>query len=107
MHSLTGKDGKETSRITLDKFFHNDFEKGDIDTYNVSGEDVGDVVMITLNNNREGFKSDWYIAKIKVEKEVSGESQKYEFPCYRWVVRQLVVYEGKGRCSYPFPHFLK
>ena len=80
----------------MDKFFHNDFERGETDTYTVNGEDVGEVVMLTLNNNREGFGCDWYIAKITVEKELPGGSEKYFFPCYRWVVSQLVVYEGKG-----------
>ena len=89
----------------MDKFFHNDFERGETDTYNVNGEDVGEVVMLTLNNNREGFGCDWYIAKITVEKELPGGSEKYFFPCYRWVVSQLVVYEGKGTllCRTPPP----
>ena len=52
--------------------------------------------MVTLISNHSGFKSDWFVANITVEKEVPGESVKYEFPCYRWVIRQLVVYEGKG-----------
>lgn len=91
------KDGAETSKFSLDKFFTNDFEKGETDTYTVSGDDVGDVVMITLNNNAMGFKSDWYVAKVIVEKEVEDEKKKYEFPCYRWVVHHLLVFEGKGK----------
>ncbi|CAB4035480.1 allene oxide synthase-lipoxygenase -like, partial [Paramuricea clavata] len=94
------KDGAETKKFSLDKFFHNDFEKGETDTYEVSGDDVGAVVMITLNNNGMGVKSDWYIAKVSVEKELKGGNEKYEFPCYRWVVHQLVVFEGKGKITY-------
>ena len=94
---LTGKNGeKETSEFSLDKFFHNDFERGDTDTYNVSGDDVGDIVMITLKNSGFGFKSDWYIAKVIVEKETEFGNKRFEFPCYRWVVRDLVVFEGKA-----------
>jgi hypothetical protein len=52
--------------------------------------------MITLNNNGMGFKSDWYIAKVIVEKGIDNEEKKYEFPCYRWVVSQLVVFQDKG-----------
>ena len=97
--SLTflGKNGEETSEFSLDKFFHNDFERGEIDTYDVSGDDVGDVAMITLKNSGFGLKSDWYIAKIIVKKETQFGEKIYEFPCYRWVVRDLVVYEGKGK----------
>ena len=95
LYYFTGKDGKETSKVTLHKFFHKDFERSETDTYKVEEEDVGDVVMVTLINH-VGFRSDWFVAKIAVEKEVPGGSEKYEFPCYRWVVRQLVVYEGKG-----------
>ena len=86
-----------TSEFSLDKFFHNDFERGDTDTYDVSGDDVGDVVMITLKNSGFGFKSDWYIAKVIVEKEAQFGNKIFEFPCYRWVVRDLVVFEGKGK----------
>lgn len=96
---FTGKDGKETSKITLDKVFHDDFKRNEKDTYKEKGEDVGDIVMTTLNNNRKDFKSDWYIAKITVEKEVGGHVE-YVFPCYRWIVHQLVIYEGKGTWSY-------
>ncbi|CAB3999665.1 allene oxide synthase-lipoxygenase -like, partial [Paramuricea clavata] len=92
---LTGKDGAETGKFKLDKFFHDDFERGETDTYEVSGDDVGDVVMIILNNNGMAIKSDWYIAKVVVEKMIEGGTEKYEFPCYRWVVHHLVVYEGK------------
>ena len=89
-----GKDGAETSKFCLDKYFHNDFEKGETDTYDVSGDDVGEIVMVSLNNNGMGFKSNWYVAKIVIEKETGDK--KYTFPCYRWVIDQLVVYEGKG-----------
>ena len=53
--------------------------------------------MITLSNSGFGFHSDWYIAKIIVEKEADDGVKKYEFPCYRWVIHHLVVYEGKGK----------
>lgn len=65
----------------------------------MSGDDVGDVVMIILNNNGMAIKSDWYIAKVVVEKMIEGGTEKYEFPCYRWVVHHLVVYEGKGKMT--------
>ncbi|XP_028397585.1 allene oxide synthase-lipoxygenase protein-like [Dendronephthya gigantea] len=91
---LIGNDGSETSKFTLDKFFHNDFEQGETDTYDVSGDDVGDIIMVSLNNNGMGFKSNWYVAKVVIEKET--EEKKYIFPCYRWVIDQLVVYAGKA-----------
>ena len=92
----TGKNGNETSKFSLNKLFHNDFECVETDTYDVRGDDVGNVVMITLSNSGFGCKSDWYIAKIIVEKETEdGVNTKYEFPCYRWVIHHLVVYEGK------------
>ncbi len=55
--------------------------------------------MITLNNDGM-FKSNWFIDKVTVEKEVEGGSEKYEFPCYRWDSHHLVVYEGKGKTTY-------
>ena len=89
-----GKDGAETSKLSLDNFFRNDFEKGKTDTFDVKGDDVGEIVMVSLNINRMFFKSDWYVAKIVIEKDTGDK--KYIFPCYRWVIDQLVVYEGKG-----------
>ena len=82
--------------MSLGKFFHDDFEKGITDTYHVDGDDVGDVAMITLHEDHFGLKSDWYVANVTVEKDIEGGSEKYEFPCYRWVIGELVVYEGKG-----------
>ena len=96
--TLTGKDGTETSKFSLNKYFHNDFERGETDTYNVTGDDVGDVAMITLNNDGM-FKSNWFIDKVIVEKAVEGGSEKFEFPCYHWDSHHLVVYEGKGNIT--------
>ena len=97
---LLGRNGDETSKFSLNKHFHHDFDRDETDTYDVSGDDVGNVVMITLSNSGFGFHSDWYVAKIIVEKEEEdGVNLKYEFPCYRWVIHHLVVYEGKGKAK--------
>ena len=82
--------------MSLGKFLHNDFEKGKTNTYNVDGDDVGDVAMITLHEDDFGLKCDWYVANVTVEKYIEGVIEKYEFPCYRWVIGELVIYEGKG-----------
>lgn len=125
--TFSGKDGTKTSKLSLG----NDFQTGKTQHFEVSGHDVGDVAMITLNNDGfgifsywyivkgifsnwrhiaedifsylnggKGIFSDWYIAKVIVEKLVESGTKKYEFPCYRWVVDHLVVYEGTGKLTY-------
>ena len=36
----------------MDKWFHNDFEAGTQDTYTLEGEDVGELLMIKLDNGK-------------------------------------------------------
>ena len=93
---FAGKYGAETSGFPLHKYFHNDFKKGETDTYDVEGDDVGDIAIISLSKHDLLIRNDWYMAKIVIEKE-NDERSKYTFPCYRWVIKHLVVFEGKGK----------
>ena len=72
LYYFTGKDGKETSKVTLHKFFHKDFERSETDTYKVEEEDVGDVVMVTLINH-VGFRSDWLAQKLLWKKKFQAD----------------------------------
>ena len=86
----------------MGKFFHNDFQKGHVDEYEVQGEDVGDLLMITLHNSGGGFFSDWFgfsdwfVNKVNISKTPNTSHRVYSFPCFRWVTTELVVFEGKG-----------
>ena len=82
----------ETRAIKLDKPFHNHFENGQTDEYNMQADDVGDLLMITLMKSTGGFYSDWFVNKVAIAKN----NVVYTFPCFRWVIKELVVFEGKG-----------
>ncbi|KAM7441207.1 arachidonate 5-lipoxygenase [Porites harrisoni] len=93
--SLTGTKGK-TKMIKLDNW-GNDFEKGDVDEYSVEAMDVGEVLMVHLHNSGGGWwhkNPDWFVNRISVIS--SSQEDPFEFPCYRWVLSDLVVFEGKA-----------
>ena len=82
--------------INLDNW-GDDFERGDVSEYHVEAMDVGEVLMIHLHNNGGGWwykNPDWFVNRISVIS--SSQQNPFEFPCYRWVLSDLVVFEGKG-----------
>ncbi|KAM7441211.1 Arachidonate 5-lipoxygenase [Porites harrisoni] len=93
--SLIGTKGK-TDMINLDNW-GNDFERGDVNEYSVEAMDVGEALMIHLHNNGGGWwykNPDWFVNRISVIS--SSQQNPFEFPCYRWVLSDLVVFEGKA-----------
>lgn len=94
--SLIGTKGK-TDMIKLDNW-GNDFEKGDADEYSVEAMDVGKVLMVQLHNDRGGWwykNPDWFVNKIAVLSSTQ-DYEPFEFPCHRWVLSDLMVFEGKA-----------
>ncbi|XP_031557674.1 allene oxide synthase-lipoxygenase protein-like [Actinia tenebrosa] len=94
--TMTGSKGR-TDAIVLDKTFHDDFERGDYEEYQVKAMDVGDLYVIRIHNDGGGslFKNpDWFVNKVTVLKE--GSETPYEFPCYCWVLKDLTVFNGSG-----------
>ena len=75
---------------------HNDFEVGQKDEYEVKGKDVGDLLMVKLINDGGGFLSDWFVNKVVIQKFSNIPGGVYNFPCFRWVSSELVLFEGKG-----------
>ncbi|XP_078369939.1 allene oxide synthase-lipoxygenase protein-like isoform X2 [Oculina patagonica] len=93
--SLTGTKGK-TELIKLDSW-SNDSEAGDVARYSVEAMDVGKVLMIHLHNDRGGClfkKPEWFVNKITVRS--SSQDDLFEFPCYRWVLSELMAFKGKA-----------
>lgn len=80
----------------MDKWLHDDFEAGQEDTYILDAEDVGELLMIKLDNDQGGLFSDWFVEKVMIT--CSQDPQRlYEFPCGRWVQSESIFFEGKGR----------
>ena len=88
-----------TKPVVLEKLLHNDFEKGQEDTYVIEEVDVGEPLMIELENNQGGLfhrSSDWFVDKIVISCSSNSQAM-YEFPCYGWVKQKAFFFEGKGR----------
>jgi len=82
---ITGSNGK-TSKQLLDKFFVNDHETGESNTYSFEDEDVGSIEYVTISNEYNLISDDWYVDYIKVRKEGEfGAHSSATFPVYRWV----------------------
>ncbi|KAJ7337203.1 Arachidonate 5-lipoxygenase [Desmophyllum pertusum] len=79
----------------MDKWLHNDFEAGQEDTYVLAAEDVGELLMIKLDNDQGGLYSDWFVVKVMITCS-QDPYRLYEFPCGRWVQSELIFFEGKA-----------
>ena len=91
---VSGTKGK-TKKITLGSW-RNDFEAGHTDEYTVQAMDVGEILVIQLHNDGSILltTSDWFVNKIVVAS--STQEKAFQFPCYRWVVSDMVIFQGKG-----------
>ena len=98
--SFSGSKGR-TDAYPLDKWFHDDFEAGQTDEYTFEAMDVGDVLLVQLNNDGGGWyrkNPDWYCNVVTVINSKNGEI--YTFPCYKWVHSETILFEGKGKGSF-------
>ncbi|XP_041427010.1 polyunsaturated fatty acid 5-lipoxygenase-like isoform X2 [Xenopus laevis] len=96
--TLVGSKGCSEKHL-LDKAFYNDFERGAIDSYDITEpEDIGDIQLLKLEKHKYWYKDDWYCRHITV-KTPSGDY--LEFPCYRWITndKEVVLREGKAKLS--------
>ena len=95
---FSGTKGRTKPKL-LECWFRNNFEKGQEDTYVIEAEDVGEPLMIKLENDQGGLfhrSSDWFVEKVLISSSVNA-SNFYEFPCKAWVKRESVFFEGKGK----------
>ena len=92
-----GTEGR-TDAIKLDKWFHDDFEAGQTDEYTIEATDVGEVLLVQLDSDGSGLKSDWFVDCVTILS--SSQGKVYVFPCYRWVTSQMIVYQQKGKSNY-------
>ena len=62
--------------------------------------------MIKLENDQGGIfhrSSDWFVDKVLITTS-STILKVYEFPCYAWVKRESVFFEGKGKLKQTPPY---
>jgi hypothetical protein len=90
---LVGTNG-ESEPHTLDKRFHNDFEAGAEDVYEIKTRDLGELLLLRFTNSG-GIAADWRLDSVRVS---AGEKSWY-FPHFRWVPSNSTteVLEGTAR----------
>ncbi|XP_054840938.1 polyunsaturated fatty acid 5-lipoxygenase [Eublepharis macularius] len=96
--SLVGAAGS-SERHLLDKSFYNDFERGAVDTYDVTvSEDLGEIQLIKIEKRKYWFPDDWYLKYITVKTPIGDY---LEFPCYRWITdeKEVVLRDGRAKLS--------
>uniref|UniRef100_A0A4W3KFC6 Arachidonate 5-lipoxygenase b, tandem duplicate 3 n=1 Tax=Callorhinchus milii TaxID=7868 RepID=A0A4W3KFC6_CALMI len=94
--TLVGTDGC-SERTLLDKPLYDDFERGAVDTYDLTvSELIGELQVVKLEKRKYWVHDDWYCRYITI-KTPSGEY--VEFPCYRWVTdqKEIELRDGKAR----------
>ena len=78
--------GQTTGEIRLSRFWHNDHERGQMDSFPLLAADVssefGDLSKLELWRDSFGLGDSWYLDVITVENSVTRKM--YHFPAQRW-----------------------
>ncbi|XP_057593477.1 polyunsaturated fatty acid 5-lipoxygenase isoform X1 [Hippopotamus amphibius kiboko] len=96
--SLVGSSGCSEKHL-LDKPFYNDFERGAVDSYDVTvDEELGDIQLIKIEKRKYWLHDDWYLKYITL-KTPCGDY--IEFPCYRWISGEgeIVLRDGRAKLA--------
>ncbi|CAG5091296.1 Oidioi.mRNA.OKI2018_I69.PAR.g12956.t1.cds [Oikopleura dioica] len=77
---LIGETG-QTTPTTIDKSLRNDFQKGELDEFDVEMEDIGKPLLCKILIDDKGISPDWYVDFVTV----IAKSDEFCFPFYEWV----------------------
>jgi len=84
---LHDDNGKQTDDLTLDNFFRNDFESGQLDVFPIKDIKIkgfdGCVTRVEFWRDNAGLGADWYVDKIVVENRKTNAT--FTFPVFRWI----------------------
>ena len=84
--------GNKTQEFHLDKFFRDDFERGQLDDFHLEDEvDLNNISELELWRDDYGFGDEWYVDYIQVHKN----EEIYSFPMFKWI---------KAHHHYLIPH---
>ncbi|XP_060047766.1 polyunsaturated fatty acid 5-lipoxygenase isoform X2 [Erinaceus europaeus] len=96
--SLMGSAGCSEKHL-LDKPFYNDFERGAVDSYDVTvDEELGDIQLVKIEKRKYWLHDDWYLKYITL-KTPCGDY--IEFPCYRWITGEgeIILRDGRAKLA--------
>ncbi|XP_048472315.1 polyunsaturated fatty acid 5-lipoxygenase isoform X1 [Rhincodon typus] len=94
--TLVGSEGC-SEKTLLDKPLYNDFERGAVDSYDMTmSNDIGEILLVKIEKRKYWVQDDWYCKYITI-KTPSGEY--IEFPCYRWITddKEIELRDGRAR----------
>uniref|UniRef100_A0A4W5PFA6 Uncharacterized protein n=1 Tax=Hucho hucho TaxID=62062 RepID=A0A4W5PFA6_9TELE len=94
--TLVGTEGC-SERTLLDKPLYNDFERGAVDSYDVTVvENLGEMELVKIEKNKYWVQDDWYCKYITVK---TPYGDYIEYPCFRWLVddKEVVLRDGRAR----------
>ncbi|XP_049646628.1 polyunsaturated fatty acid 5-lipoxygenase isoform X1 [Suncus etruscus] len=97
--SLVGSLGCSEKHL-LDKPFYNDFERGAVDSYDVTvDEELGTIQLIKIEKRRYWLHDDWYLKYITLK---TPYGDYIEFPCYRWITGQgeIILRDGQAKLAH-------
>jgi len=81
---LIDHEGKKSEEKVLDKWLHNDFEYGKVDTYAMTTpKEFGRVEHIILHRDEYGVNDSWFLEHITITHD--GDEPKVHFPLSRWI----------------------
>ena len=66
---------------------HNNFERGQIDTFTFTQADLGTIRSVDVSFERSGDNPGWYLDKIVV----AGDGQSRTYPYYKWITWNSTV----------------
>ena len=81
---LYGDGDKKTDKIKLHNTFRNDFERGQLDTFEVKKQvRLRSIEKIELWRDNFGFGSEWYVDYITIRRK--DRNDEFNFPIFRWI----------------------
>lgn len=81
---LHSENGDQSQPIRLDYFFRNDFERGQLDEFQLKNiAHLEDIHKIEIWRDGRGLASDWFLDYIEIESVASRK--RFLFPVFRWI----------------------
>ncbi|KAM5241217.1 polyunsaturated fatty acid 5-lipoxygenase isoform 2-T2 [Hipposideros larvatus] len=96
--SLVGSAGCSEKHL-LDKPFYNDFERGAVDSYDVTvDEELGDIQLVKIEKRKYWLHDNWYLKYVTLK---TPYGDYIEFPCYRWIAGEgeIVLRDGRAKLA--------
>ncbi|XP_075384029.1 polyunsaturated fatty acid 5-lipoxygenase isoform X3 [Tenrec ecaudatus] len=96
--SLVGSTGCSEKHL-LDKPFYNDFERGAVDSYDVTvDEELGEIQLVKIEKRKYWLHDDWYLKYITLK---TPYGDYIEFPCYRWITGEgeIILRDGRAKLA--------